>query len=292
MSTVKQFQNQLIDSGYNITDRNAVLTAFLSLKDMGEKHVSAMLLDGPPGTGKTYLAEKLANVIDAEILFFQFYRGAGKEELLYDLDISRIIQGMSGSYVPKDFGEICSLGILPKAAHISQEKKCILVLDEFDKSHPSTDAFLLDFLQYGRLSIPHIGELKVNTSNLMVVLTKNDERELSEPLLRRCRIVRMSFPDSDTETYMLKKSVPEAPIKLCKTFVTIANKLRDCDNVISTPELIRLIKDVLILYEEKEYDNIGDIMLLTLVKDMDITDKKIDPRNWSGIIKSMLKEGQ
>jgi hypothetical protein len=70
----------------------------------------------------------------------------------------------------------------------------VLVLDEFDKTRPSADALLLDFLQNCRLSLYLHDELTVfkgNPQNLVVFLTSNDFREFSEPLIRRLTVVTL-----------------------------------------------------------------------------------------------------
>lgn len=209
---MQEFLKNLEGAGYVITDPVAATSVWLAIRDRGNGHIPAVVLDGPPGTGKTFLAEKTAEVLGAKMFFFQFFRGAGKEEMLFDLDLSRVIRGMSGDYSPEKFVDMLSLGVLPQAIRASQDRKVVLVLDEMDKAHPSTDALLLDFLQSARLHIPHIGELQANSENLLVIFTKNDERDLAEPLLRRCRPVLMSFPSAEVEVSMIESATaPGSP---------------------------------------------------------------------------------
>lgn len=291
--TMKQFSEKLRNLGFVITDKSAITSMWLTFRDTDNGHIAAIVLDGCPGVGKTFLAEKSADAMDAEVIFFQFYRGAGKEELLYDLDVAKIVQGMSGNYVPENFKDIVSLGVLPKAAHLSNEKKVVLILDEMDKSHPSTDAMLLDFLQSGRINIPHIGEIKANTANLVVVFTKNDERSLSEPLLRRCRPVHIEFPSFDVEVKMIRDE-SHCPLEMAKALVTFAKKVREADltKIPSTPELIRLAKDITLLYEEGEKDMIGTIVMNTLYSDLDDVPKSFQVNNVSGIFSAILEKGE
>jgi len=287
---LKGFISALENSGFTVTDRNAVTTMWLAFQDTGNGHVPAVILDGPPGVGKTFLAEKVAEVWDAAVVFFQFYRGAGKEELLFDLDISRIVRGMSGNDIPENFRDIVSLGVLPRAAEMSHHGKVVLILDEMDKSHPSTDAFLLDFLQYSRLSIPHIGEIRPNTANLLVVITKNDERALSEPLLRRCRPVRMSFPTPEVEAEMIQK-MTGCPIEMAKALVTFANKVRATEpaKMPSTPELIRLAKDIIALYQDSEAEMIGYVVRDTLYQEGEEIPPTFQIKNVSKIFAAILE---
>lgn len=287
---LKEFIKNLEISGFVVTDRNAVTAMWLAFQDTGNGHVPAVILDGPPGVGKTFLAEKAAEVWDASVVFFQFYRGAGKEELLFDLDISRIVRGMSGNDIPENFRDMVSLGVLPRAAEMSHHGKVVLILDEMDKSHPSTDAFLLDFLQNARLSIPHIGEIKPNTANMLVVITKNDERALSEPLLRRCRPVRMSFPTPEVEAGMIQK-MTGCPIEMAKALVTFANKVRATGlaKMPSTPELIRLAKDVTLLYQEGAKDMIGYLVRDTIYNELEDVPETFQLKNVSNIFAAILE---
>lgn len=287
---IKEFIAKLEDSGFVVTDKNAVTAMWLAFQDTGNGHIPAVVLDGPPGVGKTFLAEKASEVWNAQTIFFQFYRGAGKEELLFDLDISRIVRGMSGKDIPDNFRDMVSLGVLPRAAEISHDRKVVLILDEMDKSHPSTDALLLDFLQSARLNIPHIGEIRPNTANLLVVFTKNDERLLSEPLLRRCRPVKITFPSPDVEAGMIRK-MTGCPLEMAKALVTFATKVREAElmKVPSTPELIRLAKDITLLYEEGEKDMIGTIVRDTLYQDVDDVPKSFHLKNVSNIFAAILE---
>ncbi|MCD6100865.1 MAG: MoxR family ATPase [Candidatus Marinimicrobia bacterium] len=140
--------------------------------------VTALLLRGPAGTGKTEITKAFAEYINAEYIFYQCYPGSNEDDLLYNL-------------IPDDTatsGIRLLPGKLVQAVITSREQKTVLVLDEFDKTRPQTDAFLLDFLQNCRITVNIHGELKElegNPENLVVILTSNDERDFSEPLLRR-----------------------------------------------------------------------------------------------------------
>jgi len=291
---LKNFNTKLQNAGYVVTDYVATANMWLAIKDRGNGHIPSVVLDGPPGVGKTFLAEKTAEVLDAEVVFFQFYRGAGKEDLLFDLDLSRIIRGMAGEDLPEKFSDMVSLGVLPKAIQLSQKKKVVLILDEMDKSHPSTDAMLLDFLQSARLSMPHIGQLKANTENLLVVFTKNDERDLSEPLLRRCRPVVVAFPPAEVESKMIKKET-NCPTAMAKALVTIANKVRESGvfKVPSTPELVRLAKDMMLLFYEGAGELISDLIFDTFFPDHQVPDTmNFHKDQVGGTFLAMLKEGK
>jgi MoxR-like ATPases len=142
-----------------------------------------VLLRGPPGTGKTEVTRAIAQYLGAEYVFYQCTLGTTEDDLIYKLLPSE--QTKSGVKVV--------LGALPEALKKSQKGKVVLVLDEFDKTRPTADAMLLDFLQNFRVStrIDNESVIQGNPENLWVFLTSNDEREFSEPLLRRVSVIKL-----------------------------------------------------------------------------------------------------
>ncbi|HKI99291.1 MAG TPA: AAA family ATPase [bacterium] len=172
-------REQLSDVGYRITEELAwQVQAALNTKPCG-----GAFLTGPAGSGKTFLAEALGQVHERQTYFFQAFPGCRKEELYQTI--------LPDAGQPSGFRT--QRGVLPQAAESSQQHPTALVLDEWDKTHPSTDAFLLDFLQNGRVSVPG-SEVRAHQPNLVVFVTLNDERELSEPLLRRLPLLELKPP--------------------------------------------------------------------------------------------------
>ena len=143
-------------------------------------------LFGPAGTGKTSLPERLAELIGAELVFQQCFPGTREEDLMVRMvpcdDSPSGIRAIDGP-IPETF-QLLSAG----------DKPVVLVLDEWDKTRPSADAFLLDLLQSGRV---RFGDRRFVLSpeqrqRLTIFITMNDERDLSEPLLRR--LPKIDFP--------------------------------------------------------------------------------------------------
>lgn len=177
-------------------DQSTVSLLYTALRQNGKTR--AIMLRGPPGVGKTALTEALAMILNAEYIFFQCTLGTSEDDLIYKLLPSeRTVSGIEKV-----------LGPLPEALVKSREKLTILVLDEFDKTRPSADALLLDFLQNCRVSVRISNEEKVirgNPENLIVFLTSNDEREFSEPLLRRVIVINIPpLPTLTVYNIMLK----------------------------------------------------------------------------------------
>lgn len=269
LCSYEQYKSKMNELGYYVSDEFIFYNSYMALRDMGNlvsQRISCLILDGPPGAGKTFLAQLMAKVIpDCELIKYQFTPGSGMEDILYDLNIPEIVKGMGG----QDIQEIYLDGVLPKALRLSHEKKVLLLLDEMDKASPKVDASLLDFLQNGEIYNPHLGELKANEENLLVVITKNDERLLSEPTMRRMRRLDFDFPAKSIEERILRESVPEFPVIAAKTLVALANKIRNLRGtrdeplkVPSTPELIRCARDITFSVSQ----NISKEMLGTLIK--------------------------
>lgn len=176
MENLKTFLNE-----NNIIFNEKLIRSIYS--SINNKPLAGAFLYGPAGTGKTLYAEKISEYLDSETFFYQCFPGTREDDLLVKLLPSE--NTVSGVKINK--------GVILKACnHLKQGFKATLILDEWDKTRPSADAFLLDFLQSGRINYNGYS-LKLTTeelNRLTVFLTLNDERYLSDPLLRRLPMIK------------------------------------------------------------------------------------------------------
>ncbi len=239
---------------YIVTDPVTWLMADLAISEMGtHRYISALLLDGPPGCGKTYLAKYIAFKLKASLLQFQFFPGCGREELLLD---PTMIEGKRAK------------GILPLSSETSQKQNVVVLLDEIDKADRTVDAFLLNFLNEGELFLPQLGKFEVNRRNYIMVITKNDQRDATPALMRRCRCARMRWPTEAVEALIFQSALPfltaDAAIELIKLANIIRSDIRYA-KAPSSPELIRLAEDIMVMVKQGiSATTLGDYVMVSL----------------------------
>lgn len=169
-----------------------------------EPRVRAIRLTGPAGSGKTFLGEVTAKVMTEatgqyhQPFYFQATRNMAEDEMYFG-----ILPGEDGGNFER------YEGVLLEATRKSMELPIVLVLDEWDKARPQADAMLLDFLQSGRISHPAC-RIDGQSDNLIVFVCTNDERELSEPLQRRCAALELGHPPVSIMERILRKECPES----------------------------------------------------------------------------------
>lgn len=163
-------------------------------------------LFGASGTGKTYLPEVIADITSAQLIFQQCFPGTREEDLMVRLIPNEATKS----------GIMCVNGVISETIALLQEsdQHVVLALDEWDKTRPSADAFLLDFLQNGR--IRYAGRPTALTTEqrrrLTVFVTMNDERDISEVLLRRLPKIDFNLLPSDVVRQALMLSHPDHPL--------------------------------------------------------------------------------
>ena len=178
---------RMAEVGYLMSERLAKI-AFAFQNSTGNKNVSAMMLEGIPGSGKTFFAEAFADAVDADTYFYQVNTETSIENLIEDVNISAVIKN-NANEVTKD-------GIVKRAFINSHIKKTVLILDEIDKCSSTVETFLLDALNSGRISTGS-EEYYANTENLYVFFTSNGTREISAAMRRRVRkVVLEKMPTS------------------------------------------------------------------------------------------------
>ena len=234
-----------------------------------------ILIEGPPGVGKTELAKTTAEMFALPLIRLQCYEGLDEAKAIYEWKygkqllytqvlketLDEVLQGARGFAESvnrlHEFGDIFFseefLEPRPLLKALKEENGCVLLIDEVDKSDHEFESLLLEMLSDFQVSIPEIGTVKAAAEPPMVFLTSNNTREISDALKRRCLHLYIPFPDVDLEQRIIHARVPEIPPNLQKQLVNFIQQLRDMDlkKVPAISETIDWARTLVLLHSER-----------------------------------------
>nr|WP_246106688.1 MoxR family ATPase [Pseudonocardia kunmingensis] len=194
-----------------------------------------VLVEGPAGTGKTELAKSLSAATGARLIRLQCYEGLDESKALYEWDyrkqLLRIQAGNEGGWdaVQDDIFAEEYLLTRPLLEAIRAEDDVILLIDEVDRLDIETEALLLEVLSDFQVSIPELGTVSARKRPLVVVLTSNNSRELSEALKRRCLFLHIGYPSVEREREIVLAAVPGIAEHLAAEAARVVASLRGLD---------------------------------------------------------------
>ena len=233
---IRTFKNYFEELGYTFQSVDVLEDIFLFYKyydNEANKGVASILLEGDPGSGKTFLSEVFSKFLgeNTEYIYTQCVEETNSDRLIATYNVPAIVKGEADKAI--------AAGILTRAITLANEgKKVVLTIDELDKAREALDSYFLDFLQSGKIETSDneiLALTEEGRKNLFVVFAKNNERELSDPLLRRCSVINLP---------------PMPPVLAYKTL------LRKLDNVNHDPKFLRFVCKVYeSIYNEQMEDN-------------------------------------
>jgi MoxR-like ATPase len=240
--TAHEVKNLLRDGGY-IADDAIATAVFLALRM--EKPI---LIEGPPGVGKTGLAKTLSSALDAPLVRLQCYEGIDEGKALYDWEYGKqllytqLLRTQLDSYlsVSADLREAVERLSQEESLFFSQnflvqrpilrsflsEKRSLLLIDEIDRSGDEFEALLLECLSDFQVSVPELGVIEAKNRPL-TILTSNGTRMISDALRRRCLYLYIGYPDFEREVAIVRTRFPELCQALAVQMVEFLRKARE-----------------------------------------------------------------
>ncbi|WP_144797230.1 AAA family ATPase [Halorubrum depositum] len=234
-----------------VADDRTVTTVDLALR-LGRP----LLVEGPPGSGKTELGKTLAAGFDTELIRLQCYEGLTAENALYEWNYTKQLlavqadegtvaggaatngdagavaggrehEGGDGDAAGSVFGEEYLLERpLLRALRSSEGRPPVLLIDEIDRADEEFEAFLLELLSDFQVSIPEYGTVSASTPPI-VILTSNRTRGLSDALKRRCLYLHVEPPSFETEYEIVRRKVPELDAAVAAEVCSVVERLRE-----------------------------------------------------------------
>ena len=209
LSGIDAIQQAFESAGYICTTRIATVVRLAAALE------KPVLIEGPPGVGKTELAKTCAMVVDRPLVRLQCYEGLDESKALYEwkygkqLLYTQLLKEQLGDVLDGAKGLNESMNRLhqfsdvfyseaflesrPLLKAMEEDNGGVLLIDEIDKADFEFESLLLEVLSDFQVSIPELGTIQAHSKPL-VFLTSNDTRDLSDALKRRCLHLHIPFP--------------------------------------------------------------------------------------------------
>jgi MoxR-like ATPase len=199
-----------------------------------------LLIRGEPGTGKTRLAEAIAEGLELELLSWNIKSTSKARDGLYIYDtVQRLNDARFGDRDISDIKNYIKLGVLGRA--LSAPERRVVLVDEIDKADMEFPNDLLHELDRMSFAVDETGETIEAVHRPIVVITSNNEKELPDAFLRRCVFHYIEFPDEAFMRDIVGVHHPDVEERLLEQVLVVFYWLRDQPEIRKRPSTSELI---------------------------------------------------
>ena len=222
------------------SDKYVVTNELMNAVNVSIALEKPLLIKGEPGTGKTMLAEAIADALDMELIIWGIKSTTKAQEGLYVYDtVQRLYDSQFGEGNVGDISQYIKLGKLGEA--FTSDKQVVLLIDEIDKADlefPNDLLWELDKMEF------YINETKetVKTKHRpIVIITSNAEKELPDAFLRRCIFHYIEFPTKEKMEEIVNVHFGDIDRKLSEKALEAFYELRGMDDLQKKPSTSELL---------------------------------------------------
>lgn len=236
--------------GFAGSDRYLASQALKMAVDAAIVLEKPLLIKGEPGTGKTVLAEAVAESLGAELISWHIKSTTKAQQGLYEYDaVARLRDSQLGDPRVGEIGHYIRRGKLWQA--FSAEQRPVLLIDEIDKADIEFPNDLLRELDQMEFYVYETRQQVRARQRPIILITSNNEKELPDAFLRRCFFHYIRFPDADTLRQIVQVHYPDLREQLIGEALEVFLAVRELPGLKKKPSTSELLDWLRLLTDER-----------------------------------------